>query len=103
MRKTITRVWHGVVPASKSEEYLQYVIQTGVDDYKAIPGNLSVNIWRRTEGDRTHFWTVTTWDSFESIRQFAGEDFEKAKYYPKDEDYLLEFEPTVIHCETFEM
>ena len=27
---------------------------------------------------------------------------EQARYYPEDARYLLEFEPTVLHCETFE-
>jgi hypothetical protein len=45
---------------------------------------------------------VTKWDSYDSIRKFAGDDIEKAKYYPDDSKYLLEFEPTVQHCETFE-
>jgi hypothetical protein len=37
----------------------------------------------------------------DSVRKFAGEDYEKAKYYPRDKEYLLEFEEKVIHCETF--
>lgn len=97
----ITRIWHGRTKAEHADEYLQYVVETGVDDYKSVPGNLGVEIWRRIEGDICHFWTVTKWNSYESIKQFAGEEFEKPKYYGKDADYLLEFEETVIHCETF--
>jgi heme-degrading monooxygenase HmoA len=78
------------------------VIDTGVPDYKSVPGNLSVEIWRRIDGDLCHFWTVTKWDSYESIRKFAGDDVEKAKYYEDDVKYLLDFEEKVIHCETFE-
>jgi heme-degrading monooxygenase HmoA len=100
--KVITRIWHGVIRREDAEEYLQYVMRTGIGDYKKTEGNLSVEILRRIEGDRCHFWTVTKWDSFENIRKFAGEDYEKARYYPEDEKYLLEFEPNVIHCETFE-
>ena len=99
---TITRIWHGRTKATDADEYLQFVIDTGVADYKSISGNLSVKIWRRLDGDVCHFWTVTKWDSYESIRQFAGDDLEKAKYYAEDSKYLLEFEPTVQHCETFE-
>jgi heme-degrading monooxygenase HmoA len=99
---TITRIWHGRTKATDADEYLQFVIDTGVADYKSISGNLSVEIWRRLDGDVCHFWTVTKWDSYESIRQFAGDDLEKAKYYAEDSKYLLEFEPTVQHCETFE-
>lgn len=88
--------------ADRAEEYLQLLIDTGVRDYKRVPGNLSVEIWREIEGDICHFWTVTKWDSFDSIKQFAGDDFARARYYPEDSKYLLEFEPNVRHCETFE-
>jgi heme-degrading monooxygenase HmoA len=100
--KTITRIWHGITKAADAERYLQYLIETGVPDYKSVEGNLGVEILRRIEDDVCHFWTVTKWKSYESIKKFAGEDFEKAKYYMEDKDYLLEFEPNVIHCETFE-
>ena len=35
----------------------------------------------------------------EKIKAFAGEDVEVAKYYPEDKEFLLEFEPNVIHYE----
>jgi len=100
--KIITRIWHGTTRAVHADEYLEFLVRTGVADYKATPGNLSVEIWRRIENDICHFWTVTKWDSFENIKKFAGEDYEKARYYEEDKAYLLEFEPTVRHCETFE-
>lgn len=98
----ITRIWHGRTKAEYAEEYLQFLIETGVADYKSVPGNLSVEVWREIDGEVCHFWTVTKWDSFDSIKRFAGEDCEKAKYYPEDKKYLLEFEREVRHCETFE-
>ena len=100
--KIITRVWHGVTKAEHSEEYLEFLIKTGVKDYKKSDGNLSVEILRRIEEEKCHFWTVTKWNSYENIKKFAGEDYEKARYYAEDKQYLLEFEPHVIHCETFE-
>jgi len=100
--KVITRIWHGITKREHSDEYLQLIIDTGVSDYKNTEGNLSVEILRRIEDDKCHFWTVTKWDSVENIKKFAGEEYEKAKYYAQDEKYLLEFETNVIHCETFE-
>ena len=102
MKTVITRIWHGVVRTEQSDDYLQYVTETGVKDYKLTPGNLSVKIWRYPEGDKTHFWTVTTWDSVDSIKKFAGEDYERAHYYDRDQEFLLEFEPKVLHYETLE-
>lgn len=101
MTKAITRVWHGRTKAEHADEYLNFVIRSGVADYRSVEGNLSVEIWRKIDRDVCHFWTVTKWDSFESIAKFAGGDIEKAKYYDEDSMYLLEFEPTVSHYETF--
>jgi heme-degrading monooxygenase HmoA len=98
----ITRIWHGRTRAEHAYKYLDILERSGIADYSKTEGNLSVKILRRVDGDVCHFWTVTEWDSVESIKEFAGNDFEKAKYYPEDNEYLLEFEPTVIHCETFE-
>src|SRR5512142_3116964 len=80
----IARTWHGVVPASKADEYVDYLNKTGVPAYKATPGNLGVYVLRRIEGDRAHFLLLTLWESAEAIQRFAGPDMEKAKYYPED-------------------
>jgi heme-degrading monooxygenase HmoA len=68
-----------------------------VPDYRSVPGNLNVAVLRRDESGLTHFMTVKHWASEESIRAFAGDDLLKAKYYPEDRDFLLEFEPEVQH------
>jgi heme-degrading monooxygenase HmoA len=98
----ITRIWHGTTALEHADEYLEFLQRSGVQDYRRTPGNLSCTILRRKEGKVCHFWTVTRWKDRESIRKFAGDVIEKAHYYPEDKDYLLEFEPTVIHCETFD-
>lgn len=101
MNKVITRIWHGKTKIEFADEYLKLLEETGIADYKKIPGNISTEIWRKKEGNICHFWTVTKWNSIESIKQFAGDDYEKAKYYPEDKKYLIEFEEKVIHNETF--
>jgi heme-degrading monooxygenase HmoA len=52
---------------------------------------------RRTDKDVTHFLLTSFWDSVESIRRFAGEDYTQARYYDEDDDFLLEREPLVTH------
>ena len=93
----IYRMWHGRTPRSKADAYESFTERRAVPDYRSVPGNLSVAVLRRDEGDVTHFLTVTYWESEECIRGFAGDDLLKAKYYPEDKDYLLEFEPFVQH------
>jgi len=97
----ITRIWHGRTKKEDADVYREYVINTGVDEYHKSAGNLDVQIWQREDGDESHIWTVTKWKDIDSVKTFAGNDFEKAKYYPEDKKYLLEFEPKVIHCNTF--
>jgi hypothetical protein len=97
----ITRIWHGKTLKRYSDKYLQYIRKTGLKDYLNTPGILSAKILRRIEGDICHFWTITEWPDYESIKKFAGDDFEKAKYYPDDKKYLLELEERVIHCDTY--
>ena len=97
----IARTWHGVTSRAKADEYLRLVRTIAVADYQAIAGNRGVYVMRRIDGEVAHFLLLTLWDSEDAIRQFAGEDIEKAKYYDFDPDYLLEMEPTVTHYEVF--
>ena len=95
----IARMWHGRVPASKSDAYYEYLLQTGVPEYAATPGNKGVQVLRKTEDGVTHFLLVTLWESVDAIKRFAGEDYARAKYYPADDEFLLEREARVQHFE----
>ena len=95
----IARTWHGVTAAINADEYVDYLNETGVVEYKETEGNRGVYVLRRIDGDRAHFLLLTFWESEDGIKKFAGPDIEKAKYYPEDKKYLLELEPTVTHYE----
>lgn len=95
----IVRMWHGRVPKIKAKAYRNFVNSRAIPDYRSVPGNISVHILEREEGEVTHFITLTFWKDLESIKGFAGADIETAKYYPEDKDFLLEFEPKVVHYE----
>lgn len=93
----VVRMWHGRVPTEKASRYRAFLNARAVPDYRGVEGNISVHILERQEESVTHFVTLTFWRDMASIRGFAGDDVETAKYYPEDHDYLLEFEPTVVH------
>ena len=95
----IVRLWHGTVPASKAGAYREFLNTRAISDYQSVAGNLSVHILEREENDITHFITLTFWKDMDSIKAFAGSDVEAAKYYPEDKDFLLGFEPKVVHYE----
>lgn len=95
----IARIWHGVTLAAQADAYMDYLARTGIPDYRATEGNRGVHVLRRVEGDEAHFLLLTFWDSWSAIEQFAGQDINKARYYPEDEAYLLALEPLVSHYE----
>src|SRR5882724_5543711 len=95
----IARIWHGMVPISKGEEYLDLMRRIALPDYLATQGNRGAWCLHRTEGDVTHFEMLTFWDDADAIKRFAGDDFSMAKYYEFDSDYLIEKEAGVRHYE----
>lgn len=96
----ITRIWHGKVRKEDAGTYRRYVEETGIANYLKTEGNISAKILLKFENDICHILTVSEWQSMECIKQFAGEDFEKARYFEEDKKYLLEFEEFVDHYET---
>ena len=98
----IARTWHGIVRAADAERYHAYLEATGLPDYRKTPGNRGVYVLRRAEGDVVHFLLLTLWESWEAIRAFAGDEPERARYYPEDERFLLELEPTVTHYDVLD-
>lgn len=93
----IARVWRGVTSKSKSAEYLEYLKETGMKDYAGTPGNLGATILVRHVGKETEFVIISLWNSMDAIKKFAGHDVERARYYPRDREFLLELEPKVKH------
>jgi heme-degrading monooxygenase HmoA len=97
----IARIWHGETKSKDYEEYTELMKSLAIPDYRNTKGFVDLTFLRRKEKDLAHFTLITFWENLEVIKNFAGEDFEKAKYYPEDKNFLLEFEEKVIHYEVF--
>ena len=95
----IARVWKGAVKLADAEVYADYIRDTGFAEYGRTTGNRGAWMLRRDEGDRTEFVTLSFWDTRAAIAGFAGEDIERAVFYPEDDRYLVEREETVRHYE----
>jgi heme-degrading monooxygenase HmoA len=98
----IARMWHGAVPAAKGEEYLNRMRKVALPDYQSISGNRGAFCLRRREGDVAHFEMLTFWDDVDAIKRFAGEEFQRAKYYDFDRAFLVELEPNVRHYTAYD-
>jgi heme-degrading monooxygenase HmoA len=95
----IARLWRGITRAADADRYLDYLEATGLEDYRATAGNRGVWVLRRIVEERAEFLLVTLWDSREAIARFAGDDIQRARYYPQDLEFLVALEPEVEHYE----
>ena len=95
----IARTWRGATKAKDSAAYLGYLHHTGFAEYRKTDGNRGVLALRRIVDDRAEFLLVSLWDSFESIRGFAGNDIDKAVFYPEDDRFLVDRDDHVTHFE----
>ncbi len=93
----IARLWHGAVPKDKADRYYRFLIERAVPDYQSVAGNRGIYIMRRVVKDVSHFNILTLWDSESSIAEFAGQEIDRAQYYPEDPEFLIEMEPKVTH------
>ena len=95
----IMRTWRGAVRRGDADEYLAHQDSTGVREYRETAGNLGVFVLRRDRGELVEVTTVSLWDSMDAVRAFAGEDPERAKFYPGDDDLLAEKDTHADHFE----
>ena len=95
----IARVWRGETLATQADAYLAFLHRSGLRDYRQTPGNCGVLVERQIIGDRARFVLTSFWESFDAIRAFAGDEYERARYYPEDDEFLLTREQFVSHGE----
>jgi heme-degrading monooxygenase HmoA len=95
----IARIWRGAVRAQDAAAYAAYVQRTGIEGYQRTPGNRGAWLLWRVDRDRAQFITMSLWESRAAIASFAGEDIEKAVFYPEDDQFLIERDLVVRHYE----
>ncbi|RLB36820.1 MAG: antibiotic biosynthesis monooxygenase [Deltaproteobacteria bacterium] len=97
----IARIWHGKTRIEDYESYTEFLKKQSIPDYQNTEGFVRLLFLRNVRGAEGHFTLITIWKNLEAIKNFAGKDYEKAKYYPEDKNFLLEFEEKVTHYEVF--
>ena len=97
----IARIWHGKTSIENYEAYTDFLKRVAIPDYQKTVGFKELTFLRSIKDNEGHFTLITYWENLEAIKNFAGDDFEKAKYYSEDNNFLLEFEEKVQHYEVF--
>lgn len=97
----ILREWRGRVPLEKVDDYREVLERTGLRDYAATPGHRGtlLTVDPTVATGQAEFMLLTLWESHQAIRAFAGDDIDRAVYYPEDDGFLLEKPPRLRHYE----
>lgn len=95
----VSRIWHGYTTKSNANIYenlLKTEIFTGIKD-RNISGYQGIQLFRRELAEETEFITVMWFDSLDSVREFAGTEYEKAVVPEKARRVLSRFDQTSQH------
>ena len=97
----IGRIWHGWTKpenADKYEQLLKEEIFPGIAA-KKVTGYKGIQLFRRPLDNEIEFVTIMWFDSWEAVKQFAGEDYEQAYVPPKAREVLERFDERSQHYE----
>jgi heme-degrading monooxygenase HmoA len=98
MAGQIVRVWGGFGTETGVERYCREHFPNSVLPHlRSIDGFIEVTVMTRKGRDETEVVVATTWDSIESVKAFAGEDYEKAVVEPVVRELLNRFDDRVAH------
>jgi heme-degrading monooxygenase HmoA len=95
----VIRVWRGQTPKWRGEQYEAIFRKTGLAGYRATPGNRGAYLLRRDLGDQWEYLAVSKWDSLDAVKQYAGEDYMRARRYKEEEELFTVFNTVVEHFE----
>ena len=97
----ISRIWHGWTIHQNADVYEQLLkeeIFVGIQN-RHIPGFKGIQLLRRQLKDETEFITIMTFDTLESVKEFAGTDYEQAVIPEKARAVLSHFDQRSQHYE----
>ncbi|MBI2330929.1 MAG: antibiotic biosynthesis monooxygenase [Chloroflexi bacterium] len=100
----IGRIWHGYTTFENADAYenlLKEEIFLGIRG-RNIPGFQEIQLFRRPLESEVEFITIMWFDSIESVKAFAGDDYETAVVPPKARAILSRFDERSQHYEVKE-
>lgn len=100
----IARIWHGWTTPENTESYERLLEETIFPKIaaKEIEGYKKIQLLRRSLDNEIEFITVMWFDSWDAVKEFAGEEYQQA-YVPQEAQKLLSrFEKQSKHYEIIE-
>ena len=97
----ISRIWHGWTTPENADAYerlLRSEIFHGIAG-RGIKGYQGIQLLRRKQHDLVEFVTIMRFDSLESVREFAGAEYDQAVVPDKARALLHHFDDRSAHYE----
>jgi len=97
----VGRIWHGWTRPENADAYeslLKAEIFPGIAS-KGVGGYRGIQLFRRSLENEVEFITIMWFDSWDSVKQFAGEDYEKAYVPAMAREVLARFDERSQHYE----
>jgi heme-degrading monooxygenase HmoA len=101
----VERHWKGLAIREKAGHYVQHLKEETLPALKKIPGFKGFTILSQETKEGTAFLIITRWEKLESIRLFAGANYEEAvvpdvvkammiRYDLRAEHYVVQWDET---------
>ena len=79
----IARLWRGQATVDNADRYRRHAIERVFPALARLPGHRGAYLLARDAGDQVEFLALTLWDSIASIKNFSGENPERAVIDPE--------------------
>lgn len=97
----IARIWHGWTThenASVYENLLKTEVFPSIEE-KNVKGYKKISLLKRIHKDEVEFITIMLFDKIQSVKEFAGEDYEKSYVPAKARAILSRHDERAQHYE----
>jgi heme-degrading monooxygenase HmoA len=97
----ISRIWHGYTTLENADAYeklLKEEIFVGIEN-RNITGYKGIQLLRRQISNETEFITIMWFESIDSVKTFAGENYENAVVPEKAQRILSRYDRASLHYE----
>jgi heme-degrading monooxygenase HmoA len=102
--KMIGRIWHGWTTPKNADVYenlLKTEIFPGIAA-KKVQGYQGIQLFRRPVDEEVEFITIMWFESWQAVKEFAGQEVERAYVPPKARAVLSRFDELSQHYEVRE-
>jgi heme-degrading monooxygenase HmoA len=98
MAGQIVRIWGGYGTQEGVDRYCrEHFTNSVLPHLRSIAGFVEAKVLTRPGHGETELLVATTWDSIESVKAFAGDDYERAVVEPVVRELLHRFDDRVSH------